>query len=184
VNVDTELETWQQEWRTQTDPLPDLKKKIRRQNSRMIAAVALTGLCLILSTVAALKFRTLFLFGLASGIGFSSILLGGYAWWVRRGAWKPAAQTTLAYLDLAHKRAIARARSLRFGFYFLLIATLLFAGFASWNWRHTSARAVAILAAMVIELFYFNHIQRRQKLELEKARLLKDRASEPNEFIS
>ena len=109
MNHDTELEIWQREWQEQTEPLPDLKKKIRRQNLKTVAAIFAVCVCLAISTAAALRTRSSFMAGMAVGIAFAGVFLGGYAWWVRRGAWKPTAQTTLAYAELSHRRAVAKA---------------------------------------------------------------------------
>ena len=172
MNHDTELETWQQEWRAQTEPLPDLKKKIRRQNLQIVAAIFAVGVCLAISTVVALRTRSPFVAGLAVGIAFAGLLLGGYAGWVRRGAWKPTAQTTLAYAELCYRRAIAKARTARFSFYFLLVATLLLASFVGWNWRRFRTRDGVIVAAMVAELFFLKHVERRKQRELEETEKL------------
>jgi Ca2+/Na+ antiporter len=172
VTIDTELETWQREWRHQTEPLPELKRKIRRQNLRTVAAIVAICTCLAFSTVAALRSRSSLLAGLAAGIGFSSILVGGYTWWVRRGAWRPTAQTTLAYAELCHRRAVAKARTLRFSLYFLLIATVLFAGFVAWNWRNAAIRDVVIVAAMVVEFFFLRHYEQRKKQEIQETKKL------------
>ena len=36
MTSDLELETWQREWQEQTEPLPELKKKIKRQNLQTV----------------------------------------------------------------------------------------------------------------------------------------------------
>jgi predicted lysophospholipase L1 biosynthesis ABC-type transport system permease subunit len=172
--TDLELENWRREWRVETEPVPDLKRKIHRQNLRIAAAVLATGLCLTLSTVEALRRHSWFMGGMAVGIGVTGLLVGGYAWWVRRGAWRPTAQTTLAYAELSYKRAIAKARTLRFAFYFLLAATVLFTGYVAWNWKHFEGRSAAIVTFMVIELFVFRHLSRRKKLEIEEMKKLID----------
>jgi TRAP-type C4-dicarboxylate transport system permease large subunit len=177
VNLDTELESWKQEWRAHSDPMPDaelpvLKKKIKRQDQRAALAIAATGVCLILSTFAAWKLRTPFLSGLASGIWFGSLTMGAYAWSVRRGAWKPAAETTTAYAELSYKRAIARERTARFAFWLLLVATVLYGGFLAWDGKGTSARFVAIFVAMTAETFWLHTIARRKKREIETTRRL------------
>jgi Flp pilus assembly protein TadB len=168
VTIDTELEMWRREWRNQTEPFPALKRKIRRQNLRIVAAVAAIALCLVLATVGALRSRSSFMFGLVTGIAFAGVFQGGYAWWVRRGAWKPAAQTTLAYRELSHKRALATARTTRFSFYFLLIGTVLYAAFSAWNWRSFSTTAALVLAALVIEMVLLGDNRRRAKREIEE----------------
>jgi hypothetical protein len=174
VSNDTELEIWRQEWRDQTEPLPELRKKIKRQNLRTAAAIVAIGVCLAVSTLVALKTRSPFMAGLAAGIAFASVFMGGYAWWVRRGAWKPTAQTTLAYAELVHRRAIARARIVRFAFYFLLIATVLLAGFVAWNLKNFHARDGVIIAAMTVELFFMKHFGERKQREIEATRKLID----------
>jgi thiosulfate reductase cytochrome b subunit len=174
VTTDTELEIWRQEWRNQTEPLPELRKKIRRQNLRTVAAVVAICLCLAFSTVEALRNHSSFMAGLAAGISFASLFLGGYAWWVRRGAWKPTAQTTLAYAELSYKRALAKTRTLHFAFYFLLAATVLFAAFMAWNWKTFRARDGALIAAMVLEMFFLKHYRRRKKAETEETKKLID----------
>jgi hypothetical protein len=179
LTTDSELEIWQKEWREQTEPLPELKKKIKRQNLRTVGAIAATGVCLVVSTTTALRTHGSFMVGLASGIWFASILMGSYGWWVRRGAWKPTAQTTRAYLELTYKRAVARARILRFAFYFLLIAALLYAGFVIWDWHAIRGKGLMllVLAGMVVELFVFRHLARRKKKEIEQTRKLAEQAN-------
>lgn len=174
MTIDNELETWRQQWHSETEPLPELKRKIKRQNLRTVAAVVAVCVCLALSTIEALRTRRSFAIGLASGIAFSSALMGSYVWWVRRGAWKPTAQTTLAYAELSYKRAVAKARSLRFAFYFLLIATTLFAGFMAWNWKHFHVRDGAIVAAMVLEMLLFQRLRRRKLQEMKETKKLID----------
>ena len=172
MTIDTELEMWRREWRDQTAPFPALKRKIRRQNLRIIAAVAAIALCLVLATVGALRSRSSFMAGLVVGIAFASVFQGGYAWWARRGAWKPAGQTTLAYAELSYKRALATARTTRFSFYFLLVGTVLYTGFVAWNWMAWTAAPRAtgalVVAAMVIELFLLWDNRRRAKREIEE----------------
>lgn len=184
MNTDTELEVWQGEWRQQTEPLPELKRKIKRQNLRTWLAVAAIAVCLLFSTTEALRGRGSFMAGLASGLWFASLLLGGYGWWVRRGSWRPTAQTTRAYVELTYKRAVARGRILRFALYFLLTATILYAGFAAWNWKASSEKwlPALVLAGMVIELFVLRHCGRRQRQEIEKTRGLMEATGEYSEF--
>ncbi len=175
---DTELESWQREWRDQPEPLPGLKKKIRRQNRQMIAGAVTISLCMAVSAAAALRYRSSFISGFAAGLWFAGLFAGGYAWWVRRGAWKPAAQTTLAYAELSYKRAIANARTKRFLFYFLLTTILAFASFLIWHWKPLSIRDMAIVAALVAELFYLGYLWRRARQSVETTKELLDHLKE------
>jgi hypothetical protein len=174
VTNDIELEVWQREWRDQTEPLPDFKKKIRRQNLQMVAGVLAICVCLAVSPVLALRTRTPFMAGLASGIAFASVLLGGYAWRVRLGAWKPTSQTTLAYAELSHRRAVAKAKTLRFSFYFLLVTVLLLATLLGWNWKRFHTRDGVVMAALVTELFFLKYLGRRKLREVEQTSTLLD----------
>jgi hypothetical protein len=176
VNVDAELEIWRREWRDRTEPFPALKRKIRRQNLRIVAAIAAIALCMILAAVGALRTHNSFMAGLVVGIAFASVFQGGYAWWARRGAWRPAAQTTLAYAELSHKRALATVRTTRFSFRFLLTGTVLYAGFVAWNWMAWTAAPRAtgalVVAAMVIELFLLADNRRRARRAIEETKKL------------
>jgi Flp pilus assembly protein TadB len=172
VTADVELDVWRREWRDRTEPFPALKRTIRRQNLRITAAVAAIAVCLILATVGAVRGRSSFMAGLVAGLSFASVVMGGYSWWVRRGAWRPAAQTTLAYADLAYKRAVAGVRTARFSFRFICIATILYAGFVAWNWRTFSATAGLVVAAMTIEILLLNDKRRRAIQGVETSREL------------
>ena len=105
-------------------------------------------------------------------MGFASMVLGGYAWWVKRGAWKPAANTILAYAELTHKRAQAKSRLLHFAFYFLLVTVILFSGFLAWNLKRVHPRDVFIDAALIAELFYIKRQERRKLQEMQETKKL------------
>jgi hypothetical protein len=116
--------------------------------------------------------------GLAAGLWFSSVFLGSYIWRVRRGTWKPAAQTTLAYLELSYARAIARFRTIRFTFYFLFLVTVLGGALAAWYWRSLSLREAAIGAALVMELALSRYLGQRKKREIDETKKLLDQTKE------
>jgi hypothetical protein len=176
----TELETWRREWREVSDPLPDLKKKIRRQNRRMVLVVAILCFCLAASTVAALRTGNSFLSGLAAGLWVTSVLSGCCSWWVRRGTWRPAAQTTRAFLELSYKRAVAKSQTIRFCVYFLAIAMLLYAGALLYFWSTSSLKPLGLLvfAAMIAELFFLRRLGRRKQREVQETRRLLEQITE------
>jgi len=178
VTVDTELDVWRREWRAETEPFPALKKKIRRQNLRIAGAIAAIGVCLIVSTIEAVRTGNAFVAGLATGVGFAGIVQGAYSWWVRRGAWRPAAQTTLAYAELAYKRAVATARTTRFSFRFLVIAVALYAGLVVWHWKTFALFHWLILVAMIAELFLLDYNRRRALRGLEESKALFEQTKE------
>lgn len=178
MTVDTELETWRREWQSQTEPLPKLKKKIRRQNLRDIAGITLLCACLAFSTTEALRTRTSFMVGLAAGLWFTGLFLGSYNWWVRRGTWKPEAQTTLAYLELSYKRAVAKARTIRLSIYVCLAAIVVLGPFLLWNWRILHGLGVVVAAGLLTEVIVFRYLERRKKKEIEETRKLLEQADE------
>jgi hypothetical protein len=178
MKLDSELESWQQEWRAQTQPLPELKRKIRRQNLRTIGAISAICLCLAASTIAAFRNHSPLMAGVAAGISFAGLFLGAYGWWVQRGAWKPTAQTTLAYAELCYKRAVAKVRILRFAFYFLLVATVLYTGFVIWNWKHFRAFSWAMAAVLIVELFFIHYRGQRKQQDVEETKKLLDTIKE------
>jgi hypothetical protein len=178
VNIDTELATWQQEWREQTEPLPDVRKKIKHQDQWTTFAIAAACILMVASLIAALHTHKSFFSGFAAGLWFTCLTAGAYAWRVKRGTWKPAAQTTAAYIELWHKRAVARERIVRFAFRFLLIAIVLYAGFAAWNWKDFSKMGVIVLTAMIAELFWFVRIGQKRRQEIELTRKLLESSRE------
>jgi hypothetical protein len=168
--IDAELDSWKSQWREHTDPFPALKRKIARQNLRTAAAIIALALCMALSIAGALHYATEFMSGVATGLWTTVLIVGGYTWWVRRGAWKAAAHTTLAYAELSHRRAVARARTLRFSLIYLLIALVLITGVLAWNWRDFSKLAALILLATLTELLVFRYyLQPRRRREIEEA---------------
>jgi multisubunit Na+/H+ antiporter MnhB subunit len=172
VNVDTELEAWRQEWREQTAPLPELRRKIRKQNVRTIAAVIAIGVCLIFATAAAVRYHSAMAAGVAVGIAFSSLVLGFYTLRARRGAWKPTAQTTLAYAELAHRRAVAKLKTIRAAWYLLIGTIVAGAVLMAWGWRHVHVRDEVIFAALIGELFLLKNRERRVKREIAETKKL------------
>ncbi|HTZ99400.1 MAG TPA: hypothetical protein VMB02_03650 [Candidatus Aquilonibacter sp.] len=172
MTLDSELEAWRREWRDRTEPFPMLKRKIRRQNLRTAAAVAAIVVCVAVSIIGAVRTGNAFLAGLATGIGFAGVVQGGYGWWARRGAWRPAAQTTLAYAELAYKRAVARARTTRFSFRFIVIVAAVTAGAVAWHWKRLTWPEGLLVAAMVLEGFLLNDIRQRAASGVEESRKL------------
>lgn len=172
--IDAELEAWRLEWRAEAEPLPDVKKKVWEQNVRTIAGAILTCVCLAISTIWALRHPSRFMSGLATGLWFTSICLGGYAWWVRRGTWKPFGQTALAYAELSYKTAVAKAKILRISLY-LSIGTIavLAAAFAR-DWKNTPDGYVVVMAGLALEAVVLRHYERRKGQEIAQTRKMLD----------
>jgi hypothetical protein len=179
VSKDIELDAWREDWHSHTEVLPDLKKKIARQNRRMVGTFFVLCLCLGSVTTEAVRTRSSFVCGVAVGLWFASIAVGGYTYWVRRGAWRPAAQTTRAYLELSYKRATAKKRTIRFAFFFLLVTIVPYGIFCVSHWKATARLAVPTLAGMALELALLKHLERRKASEVAETKRLLDTTTNP-----
>lgn len=172
--IDTELQTWAQEWRQDGDLLPDLKKKIRRQNRLMLLSAVLLAALMLLSAATAYYRGDSFTLGFASGLWAAAIVAGGYALRVRRGSWKPVSQTTQAYAALVHQRAVAKFKTVRFSGLLLLIATLLYTGETFVSWAAMSAKshrvAASVSVAMLLELGFMVWYGKRKQRQADKAK--------------
>jgi len=167
---DIELDNWKNEWRKGTDPFPSLKRKIARQNLLSVGALVALLFCMALSIVGARHFATAFMYGLVTGLWTTALIVGGYAWWAGRGAWKAVAQTTLAYAELSHRRAVARARTLRFMIIYLIIALVLIMGALALNSGHVSTLSMMAVLGLLIELLVFRYyLQPRRRRQIEEA---------------
>jgi len=182
--IDPELASWRREWHQQPEQLPDLKKKIRRQDRRGLLQAGLMGGFLIFSLVAVWHFETSLSRGFATGLWFGCLIMGVYVWRVRRGTWKPAAQTTAAYLVLLHKRAVAKHSIVQFAFRFLLTTAVLYAGFVAWRWKHLSVEGAVVLAAIIAELFYLGYVARKRRREVDATKKLLQFSAENSKSAS
>lgn len=176
--IDPELASWRREWHEQAEQLPNLKKKIKRQDRRGILQAFLVGALLVLSLIGVWHFQTSLSRGFATGAWFSCLIMGVYVWRARRGTWKPAAQTTEAYLVLLHKRAVAKQKIVQFAFRFLLTTTLLYAGFLAWRWKHFSAVSAVVLVALTGELFLLRYMERKRQRQVDATQKLLQSSAE------
>ncbi len=178
---DHELEAWRQEWRKQTQPLPEavlnIKDRIRRQNLRMFwGYVICYGALLLFTALGALHHPTSYWVLFAELFWPGMLILTGYRFWTLRGTWRPVAQTTRAYLELNYNRAAAVARYSRFFIYFLIVATVVYAPFVTWIWIHRcgNIRPLMLWLMLVAELPFFLWLHWRKVKKLRDAKRLLD----------
>jgi hypothetical protein len=172
MTIDIELDAWRREWSSGTGTLPDPRRRIRRQNLRKMLALALLAVCLAFSTVMAVREPGSFWKGFAAGIWSTALVVGGYAWRVHRGAWRPSAQTTQAYFALCLARAQAQARTRRFAFGFLLIATAFYLGHLALGQGRIGTPQWIVAGALMLEVALFIVLRRRDQRALDEARRL------------
>jgi hypothetical protein len=179
VSMDLELEAWRRDWAEESPGLPALKARILRQERRMVGGgVALLGLALF-ATAAAVRTGRPFVAGLAAGLWCAGLLVGGYTYRALRGAWRPSAETTRAYLELSYKRAVAKARTLRFSIQVLVATTVLYGGLIAWRSAGAGPRPTPWVPLLLLaEVFWLRRRERQKGIEAEETRRLLDETSE------
>ena len=172
MNADVELESWRREWSVDTEPLPELKRRVRAQDRRMGRAAVVAAACLAAGTALAIghPFGSGW-GGFAVGLWASSAIGFGWAFWVRRGTWKPEAETTGAYVDLLHRRAIATVRKLVFLRRAALVTLVGYGVFLAWT-RHFSLWSGAIVAGLAFESLWMRALEGRRRRDVEAAAAL------------
>jgi len=138
VTEDRELDIWREQWRSVADPLPEIQRKIKRQNLRFVisnVAAAILLLAILIFVMWAVRQNPSRLrIGWAAGIFVLVFVSAGYRLWVQRGTWRAESQSTRAFVELRHRRLTARLRLIRMAHY-LLPAWLMFcAVLAAANW--------------------------------------------------
>jgi hypothetical protein len=188
---DRELETWRQQWNSGAAPLPEsqtqlqtkIHKRIKRQNLRfvignLVAAIAGVG-ALIFAAWAVRQEPSRLRIGWAIGLSVMVCVCAGYRVWLQRGTWRPQTQSTGAFVELWHRRVVARLRMISAGFY-MITAWLVFCGIlaaANWSligpdvyahprdWLVVLGAVVLIVLAAFLKLAWY---RRRKRAELEE----------------
>jgi len=189
---DRELDTWREQWRNVAQPLPEIHKKIRRQNHWFVVSnvAALCGLvaALIFAAWAVHKQPSGMRIAWAIGLSVMVFVCAGYRIWLQRGTWRAESQSTRAFVELWHRRVAAKLRMLRMGFY-LIPAWIIFCSVvAAANWSvigpdvhahpHDWVVVVVVVVLMVVAAFLKLAWYRRRKLrELSEVKTLLEELS-------
>jgi hypothetical protein len=103
-------------WRdTEVDRAGEIRALVRRQSRRMryLLALEVVVTIVVLGLVASIAIRrpgpVTFWWALASVL--HTAVVWAFAWWNRRGVWRPMAETTSAYLRLALDRTLRQRRA-------------------------------------------------------------------------
>lgn len=131
---DRELETWIADWQEEPELGAEVREAIHRRVRRRGVGLALLTAFELAFAAAMLVFLLRFALthphpsDVATMSGLSLLVVGALAFgvWNRRGVWRPSAQTTAAFLDLAIVRCRRRLRSVRFGYGLLATEVVLF----------------------------------------------------------
>jgi hypothetical protein len=178
---DRELDTWREQWSSVAEPPAEFQRKvqqrIKRQDQRFVLGNVLTAIAFLGMLIFALFMRHQSSWmgtGWATGICVLVFGAAGYRVWVLRGAWRPQTQSTRAFMELWHKRVVARIRLLRISIYVSLGWIIFCAALtaADWTTIGQNVRAhpkdwVELLVACVLMqpvIWYWAAWLRRRKL--------------------
>jgi hypothetical protein len=150
MTEDHELDIWREEWAGVAAPSPDFKRqvqqKIKLQNRRFLLGNVLTAVAFggMLIFAVFLSHQASWLGkGWATGVCVLVFVSVGYRLWILRGAWRAETQSIHAFLELWHRRALARLRLLRIGIYMSLGWIVFCAALTAANWATIRLDVVA-----------------------------------------
>jgi hypothetical protein len=186
MSEDHELDSWRERWGSVLGPSPDfqhkIQQKIKDQDRRfslgnVLTAVALTGI-LIFAVVVRHQASWLGT-GWATGICVLVFVSAGYRIWVLRGTWRAETQSTRAFVELWHRRVLARIRLLRIAIYMALGWIMYCAALTAANWTTIRSEVMAhpgdwleVLVASVLMQpviwFWASRLRRRKMAELNE----------------
>jgi hypothetical protein len=146
MNVDTELEVWRRQWRSDTTVPVDLRRKVERQSGWMKIAL----LADILVTIAIGGWMAAWA---VSEPQPSIILLAVWTWiliaaaWtfvlrVNHGNWSPSAEDAAVFVDLSLRRCRAKLSGIRFAAGFFLVQVVFVLG---WVYNNSPAQDTPVL---------------------------------------
>ena len=142
MSNDREFDTWREQWSSAAEPPADFRRKvqerIRRQERRFVLGNILTAILFFGMLIFAWFMRhqsTWMGPGWATGVWVLVLVAGGCRVWVLRRTWRPQTQSTRAFAELWHKRAVACIRLLRISIYLSLGWIIFCAVLTAANWR-------------------------------------------------
>lgn len=185
---DRELDTWREQWGSIAELSPDFQRKIRQRIKRhdrqfllgnVLAAAALVGSLIFAGFMR--HQSSLLGTGWATGICVLAFVSAGYRIWILRGMWRPETKSTRAFVELWHRRVLARIRMLRIAVYMALGWIAFCAALAAANWGtiapDVKARPREWLEALVVCAlmqpviwFWVAWLRRRKLAELNEVK--------------
>jgi Na+/melibiose symporter-like transporter len=187
---DHELDTWRKEWSHVTGLSPEFHRRvgqrIKLQNRRFLLANLLRGIAFvgILIFAAFLRRQASWLgTGWATGVCALVFVSAGYRLWILRKTWRAETQSIHAFVELWHRRLVARLRLLRISIYVALGWIIFCAALTAANWptirfdvrAHPSDWLEVMVASVLMQLviwFWAAWLRRRTLAELKKVKEL------------
>ena len=194
---DRELDAWREQWSSVAEPSADfqrdfqrkVQRRIKREDRRFVLGNILTviGFIGILIFAWYMRYQSTWMgTGWSTSICVLVFVSAGVRIWVLRRTWRPETQSTLAFVELWHKRVAARIRMLRISTY-LSIGWLIFcAVLMAVNWSiigqdvgaHPKEWAALLIACVLMQpvlLWYgAGRLRRRKLAELNEVKQILD----------
>lgn len=185
---DHELDIWREQWGSVAESSPEFQRKIQQriklQERRfllgnVLSAVALMG---ILVFAVVIRHQASWLgTGWATGICVLVFVSAGYRLWVLRGTWRPEIQSTRAFVELWHRRVLARLQLLRISIYVAVGWIITCAALTAANWTtlkpdvkvHPTDWFEVLLASVLMQpviWFWAAWLRRRKVAELNEVK--------------
>jgi hypothetical protein len=180
MKLDSEWEVLGREWRQVSQPLPDLRARVRKESRRLRLFLAGDILVTVLFGGGSLAWAVVSRQTDVAQLAVAVWTCIGAAWLFgmvnRAGTWSPSASTTTAFLDVSIRRCRATAAMAVFGMA-LWLAEVVF--FSAWVYRYLARRSLVTVeafllswpmivweAATVVFLILSMRYRRRQQAEL------------------
>jgi hypothetical protein len=150
---DTQMNAWRLQWQSQEAVPVDLRKMVERQSRRLRAMLA--GDIAVTVGIGggsigwAVMSPRLPVLILAAAVWLFLAAAWSFALANRRGAWRPAAQSTAAFLEISLRRCRGRLRAAAFGVVLYLCEVIL--GLA-WVYHELAQQVPLQLAAFLISM--------------------------------
>lgn len=193
MTEDHELDLWREQWGSVAGPSKEfhrqVQKRIEIQDRRFLLGNLLTSAVFLGMLVFAvyLSHQSSWLGkGWATGVCILVFVSVAYRLWILRGTWRAETQSISAFLELWHRRALARIRMLRISIYVSVGWIIFCAALTTANWAILRLDVIAhpadwleLMVATVLmqPVLWFGAtwLRRRKVAELnEVTRLLKE----------
>jgi len=162
MTEDRELDLWREQWSGVARPSPEFRRQVQKRIEvqdrhfwlgNLLALAAFVGM-LALAFYQLSHQATRLEKGRATGVCVLLFVAITCRLWIMRGTWRAETQSVRAFMELWHRRVLARIRGLQIAIY-LAIGWLVFcAALAAANWAtirlELMAHPAALFAMMVV----------------------------------
>jgi Na+/melibiose symporter-like transporter len=172
--TDDELRDWMADWQADPEPAPEIRDAIRQrvQRKSLRMALAATGeivfalVMLAFVVWSALREPTFVHVVAMACLALLILWATGYSLWYLRGTWRPSAETTSAFIDLSLLRCHRRLRSVRAGWWLLVLELAVMIPWIVFSLKAKTAGfgLLAVLTALVSVFLIVGERRTRREL--------------------